>query len=81
MLIVVGNVVFQIPFPQDPIGFAAAFLLGMSALFALGLLVAAVAPTPGIATALFVPLFAARDVPGWGIPATDVAAGVPDPHR
>ena len=30
----------------------------MSALFALGLLVAAVAPTPGIATALFVPLFA-----------------------
>ena len=30
----------------------------MSALFALGLLVAAVSPTPGIATALFVPLFA-----------------------
>ena len=58
VLIVVGNVVFQIPVPQDPLGFAAAFLLGMSALFALGLLVAAVAPTPGIATALFVPLFA-----------------------
>ena len=58
VLIVVGNVVLQIPLPKDLIGFAVAFLLGMSALFALGLLVAAVAPTPGIATALFVPLFA-----------------------
>ena len=58
VLIVVGNLVFQIPLPKDPIGFAVAFLLGMSALFALGLLVAAVAPTAGIATALFVPLFA-----------------------
>lgn len=58
VLVVVGNVMFQIPFPRDPIGFAVAFLLGMSALFALGLLVAAVSPTPGIASALFVPLFA-----------------------
>ena len=58
VLVVVGNVVLQIPLPQDLIGFGAAFLLGMSALFALGLLVAAVAPTTGIATALFVPLFA-----------------------
>jgi ABC-2 type transport system permease protein len=58
VLIVVGNLVFQIPFPRDLLGFAVAFVLGMSALFALGLLVAAVAPTPGIASALFVPLFA-----------------------
>jgi ABC-2 type transport system permease protein len=58
VLIVVGNVVLQIPLPKDLIGFAAAFLLGMSALFSLGLLVAAVAPTTGTATALFVPLFA-----------------------
>ncbi len=58
VLIVVGNLVLQIPLPKDLIGFAVAFLLGMSALFALGLLVAAVAPTPGIATAMFVPLFA-----------------------
>ena len=48
----------SIPMPKDPIGFAVAFLLGMSALFALGLLVAAVAPSAGIASALFVPLFA-----------------------
>jgi ABC-2 type transport system permease protein len=58
VLAVVGNVMFQIPFPRDLIGFTVAFLLGMSALFALGLLVAAVAPTPGVASALFVPLFA-----------------------
>jgi ABC-2 type transport system permease protein len=58
ILLVVGNVVLQIPLPKDPIGFIAAFVLGMSALFAVGLLVAAVAPTTGIATALFVPLFA-----------------------
>jgi len=58
VLLVVGYVVFGIPMPKDPIGFAVAFLLGMSALFALGLLVAAVAPTPATATAMFVPLFA-----------------------
>jgi ABC-2 type transport system permease protein len=59
VLIVVGNLVLQIPLPQDLIGFAAAFLVGMAALFTLGLLVAAVAPTTNIATALFIPLFAA----------------------
>ena len=48
----------QIPLPKDLFGFTIAFLLGMSALFSLGLLVAAVAPTPGIASAMFVPLFA-----------------------
>jgi ABC-2 type transport system permease protein len=58
VLLVVGNLVFGIPLPRDPVGFAVAFLLGMSALFALGLLVAAVAPSAGIASALFVPLFA-----------------------
>ena len=81
VLIVVGNVVLQIPLPQDPIGFAAAFMLGMSALFALGLLVAAVAPTTGIATALFAAAVRCGDVPRWGIPPTNAAAGVPDPHR
>jgi ABC-2 type transport system permease protein len=58
VLIVVGRLVLEIPLPKDLVGFTIAFLLGMSALFALGLLVAAVAPTAGIATALFVPLFA-----------------------
>ena len=58
VLLVIGNLVFGIPLPKDPIGFTIAFLLGMAALFALGLLVAAVAPSAGIASALFVPLFA-----------------------
>ena len=44
--------------PQDLIGFGAAFLLGMSALFAMGLLVAAIAPSAGVATAIALPLFA-----------------------
>jgi ABC-2 type transport system permease protein len=57
LLIVVGSLAFQIPVPRDAIGFAAAFLLGMSALFALGLLIAAMAPTSGTATAMIVPLF------------------------
>jgi ABC-2 type transport system permease protein len=59
LLIAVGNVAFAIPLPKDPLGFVAAFMLGMSSLFALGLLVAAVAPTSGAATAMFLPLFVA----------------------
>ena len=47
LLLIVGNLAFEIPLPKDPIGFAVAFLLGMSSLFALGLLVAAVAPSAG----------------------------------
>ena len=81
VLIVVGNLVLQIPLPKDLIGFAVAFLLGMSALFALGLLVAAVAPTAGIATRPVRAAVRARDVPRWGIPAATDAARVPDPHR
>lgn len=58
LLVTVGSVAFGIPLPKDPLGFLAAFTLGMSSLFALGLLVAAVAPTTGAATAMFLPLFA-----------------------
>jgi ABC-2 type transport system permease protein len=59
LLVAVGNIAFGIPLPKDPLGFLAAFALGMSSMFALGLLVAAIAPTTGAATALFLPLFAA----------------------
>ena len=58
VLIVAGSVAYQIPVPQNLIGFGVAFLLGMSALFAMGLLVAAIAPSGGVATALTLLLFA-----------------------
>lgn len=57
VLIAVGNLAFQIPLPQHLPGFLAAFLLGMSSLFALGLMVAALAPSSRSATAIVVPLF------------------------
>jgi ABC-2 type transport system permease protein len=57
LMIVVGKLAFDIPLPQHPIGFAAAFLLGMASLFALGLLVASVAPTSRIGTAAAMPVF------------------------
>jgi ABC-2 type transport system permease protein len=57
LLIVVGALAFQVPLPQDPVGFIAAFALGMTSLLALGLLIAAVAPTTAAATAMIVPLF------------------------
>ena len=58
ILVIAGNLAYQIPVPQDLIGFGVAFLLGMSALFAMGLLVAAIAPSAGVATALTLLLFA-----------------------
>lgn len=57
LLIVVGRVAFDIPLPADPIGYVAAFGLGMAGLLAMGLLVAAVAPSAGVATAVAIPLF------------------------
>jgi len=81
LLIAVGNVVFAIPLPKDLPGFIAAFALGMSSLFALGLLVAAVAPTTGAATAMFLPLFVAVMflggvyLPRWLLPEFIVRIG------
>ena len=57
LLILAGNLVFDVPLPQHPLGFTVAFLLGMASLFALGLLVAAVAPTARAGTVLGLPLF------------------------
>ena len=57
LLIVVGKLAFDIRIPADPIGFAAAFGLGMAGLLAIGLLLAAVAPSAGVATAVGVPAF------------------------
>ncbi len=57
LLIVVGNLAFDIRIPADPIGYVAAFGVGMAALLATGLLIAAVAPSAGVATAVGVPAF------------------------
>ncbi len=57
LLIVVGNLAFDIRIPSNPIGFAAAFGVGEAGLLAFGLLLAAVAPSAGVATAVGVPVF------------------------
>ena len=57
LLVVVANVVFGVPWPQEPLAYIAAFVLGMSSLFAIGLLLAAFAPSAGVATAIALPLF------------------------
>jgi ABC-2 type transport system permease protein len=57
LLIVTANLAFGVPLPGHPLGYVAAFAVGMGALLALGLLLAAVAPSSGIATAIAVPMF------------------------
>ena len=57
LLIVVARVAFDVPLPRDPLAYLAAFLLGMSSLFAIGLVVAAVAPSSRAATAVAIPMF------------------------
>ena len=57
LLVIVGNVAFGIPLPGHPVAFLVAFLLGMTSLFAIGLLVAAVAPSNRVATAVAIPMF------------------------
>lgn len=59
LLLAVGRIGFDVPLPRHGLGFAVAFVLGMTALFALSLLVAAVAPSArtasGISFGLFIP--------------------------
>jgi ABC-2 type transport system permease protein len=57
LLIVVARVAFDVPLPGQPAYYVAAFLLGMTSLFAIGLLLAAVAPSSRVATAVAIPLF------------------------
>jgi ABC-2 type transport system permease protein len=58
LLVLIGHMVLAVPLPRDPVGFVASFLLGMTSLFALGMIVAAVAPTAGTAAAMIIPVFA-----------------------
>jgi ABC-2 type transport system permease protein len=57
LLVGVGRLAFGVPLPHDLLGFIAAFALGTTALFACGLLVAAVSPNSRAASALAIPLY------------------------
>ena len=52
LVIVIGNVALGIAAPQNIVGFTLAFVLGVSALFSGGILVAAIAPRGNAASAL-----------------------------
>ena len=52
-----ARVAFGVPLPGQPLGYVVAFLLGMTSLFAIGCLVAAVAPSARVATAVAIPMF------------------------
>jgi ABC-2 type transport system permease protein len=57
LLFAVARVGFTVPIPRQLPGFLVAFVLSAAALFALGLLVAAIAPTRSAASAIGIPLF------------------------
>ena len=57
LVIIAGNLVFDVPIPQHLLGFTIAFVLGISAVFAIGMVVAAVAPTARAASGLSTVLF------------------------
>jgi ABC-2 type transport system permease protein len=57
LLHVVGAVAFHVPAPQQPVGYVLALLLTIATLIALGLLIAAVAPSGGVANGIGVGLF------------------------
>jgi ABC-2 type transport system permease protein len=57
LLLTTGRLIFGIPLPANPLGYVAAFTLGMAALLAIGLLLAAVAPSSRTATAIAIPMF------------------------
>jgi ABC-2 type transport system permease protein len=52
LLVAVAHLALGVPLPQHPVGFVLAFLLGTAAVFAVGLVVAAVAPRARTATAV-----------------------------
>ena len=57
LLIVVARVAFDVPLPHDVVGYVVAVALGTSSLFVVGLVLAAVAPSARVATAVAIPLF------------------------
>jgi ABC-2 type transport system permease protein len=75
LILGIGRVAFDVPLPRSALGFAAALVLAAAALFAIGLFVAALAPSGkagnAIGTILFFPVmfFAGLWVPREAMPA------------
>jgi ABC-2 type transport system permease protein len=57
LLLAVGNLGFDVPLPRHRLGFIAAFGFGAAALFSIGLLVAAIAPTARAGAGIAVPMY------------------------
>lgn len=57
LLVTVARVAFAVPLPAQPIGYVAALLVGIGATFAIGALLAALAPSSRVATAFSIPMF------------------------
>ena len=81
LMVVVAVAVFDVPAPRHPLGFALAFVCGTAAVFAIGLLIAAVAPrarvAAGIGTVVFMvtQFFAGVYLPRFLLPDMIVRIG------
>ncbi|SDE33763.1 ABC transporter permease [Glycomyces harbinensis] len=59
LVVATGRIVYGVPLPEHALGFTAAFILGIAAVFSIGMLVAALAPTTRAATGIASMLFMA----------------------